>query len=175
MATSTIRSSRLGRNSCSGGSSVRMTTGNPSIAWNRPAKSLRWNQPCVFLRHLRLNALTYFVALENQARTWNDPECHAAVINRSRLSQPGPVFTGTLSTAADIMRINFHEVRCKNCGQSFPSNLDKEKPRIDRGSIWRIPCASMPENLGPTWVQNAHFHRLFQCFSSAKSIDFITT
>jgi hypothetical protein len=41
MATSTIRSSRLGRNSCSGGSSVRMTTGKPSMAVNRPAKSLR--------------------------------------------------------------------------------------------------------------------------------------
>src|ERR1017187_10081863 len=41
MATSTIRSSRFGRNSCSGGSSVRMTTGKPSIAMNRPAKSLR--------------------------------------------------------------------------------------------------------------------------------------
>ena len=41
MARSTIRSSRLGRNSCSGGSSVRMTTGKPSMALNRPAKSLR--------------------------------------------------------------------------------------------------------------------------------------
>src|ERR1035438_10007828 len=41
MATSTIRSSRLGRNSCSGGSIVRMTTGRPSMASNRPTKSLR--------------------------------------------------------------------------------------------------------------------------------------
>jgi len=41
MALSTIRSSRLGRNSWSGGSRVRMTTGNPSMAVKRPAKSRR--------------------------------------------------------------------------------------------------------------------------------------
>src|ERR1035441_10230373 len=41
MATSTMRSSRLGRNSWSGGSSVRMTTGKPFMAVKRPAKSLR--------------------------------------------------------------------------------------------------------------------------------------
>jgi len=36
MATSTIRSSRLGRNSCSGGSIVRMVTGVPFIALKTP-------------------------------------------------------------------------------------------------------------------------------------------
>ena len=38
---STIRSSRRGRNSCSGGSSVRIVTGSPSIALKTPAKSSR--------------------------------------------------------------------------------------------------------------------------------------
>ena len=37
-ATSTIRFSRLGRNSWSGGSSVRMTTGKPSMALKRPGE-----------------------------------------------------------------------------------------------------------------------------------------
>ena len=39
-AISTIRSSRLGRNSCSGGSSVRIITGKPSIALNTPYEVL---------------------------------------------------------------------------------------------------------------------------------------
>ena len=38
---STSRSSRLGRNSCSGGSSRRMVTGSDSMALKRPAKSAR--------------------------------------------------------------------------------------------------------------------------------------
>src|SRR6185295_7317604 len=41
-ATSTISSSRLGRNSWSGGSRVRMVTGFPCISLKRPAKSARW-------------------------------------------------------------------------------------------------------------------------------------
>ncbi len=36
VAMSTIRSSRFGRNSCSGGSIVRMVTGVPCIALNTP-------------------------------------------------------------------------------------------------------------------------------------------
>ena len=39
LAISTIRSSRRGRNSCSGGSRVRMVTGNPSMARKTPTKS----------------------------------------------------------------------------------------------------------------------------------------
>ena len=35
-AMSTIRSSRFGRNSCSGGSIVRIVTGSPCIALNTP-------------------------------------------------------------------------------------------------------------------------------------------
>ena len=41
VASSTISSSRFGRNSCSGGSSVRMVTGEPCISLKRPAKSAR--------------------------------------------------------------------------------------------------------------------------------------
>src|ERR1022692_1098969 len=41
LARSTMSCSRLGRNSCSGGSSVRMSTGEPSMAVNNPTKSLR--------------------------------------------------------------------------------------------------------------------------------------
>ena len=36
LAISTIRSSRFGRNSCSGGSIVRIVTGSPCIALNTP-------------------------------------------------------------------------------------------------------------------------------------------
>ncbi len=39
MAISTISSSRLGRNSWSGGSRVRMVTGEPCISLKSPAKS----------------------------------------------------------------------------------------------------------------------------------------
>ena len=41
LAISTMRSSRRGRNSCSGGSRVRMVTGNPSMARKTPTKSAR--------------------------------------------------------------------------------------------------------------------------------------
>src|SRR5271157_5975300 len=41
LAMSTIRSSRRGRNSCSGGSMVRIVTGRPSMERKRPMKSLR--------------------------------------------------------------------------------------------------------------------------------------
>jgi len=45
-----------------------------------------------------LNAIMYFVGLESHAGTSNNPEGHAAVINRWRLSQPEPTLTGPLST-----------------------------------------------------------------------------
>ena len=38
VATCTMSSSRLGRNSCSGGSRVRMVTGWPCISWKRPGE-----------------------------------------------------------------------------------------------------------------------------------------
>jgi len=63
-AMSTIRSSRLGRNSCSGGSRVRITTGNPSIAVNRPAKSLRCHRQ-QFLQGLCGGS--FFIARQNHS------------------------------------------------------------------------------------------------------------
>ena len=46
----TINSSRLGRNSCSGGSNRRIVTGRPSIARKMPSKSPRWMGSKLFQR-----------------------------------------------------------------------------------------------------------------------------
>ena len=115
-ARSTIRSSRLGRNSCSGGSSVRITTGKPSIALNRPAKSLR----CMGSSFCERLAAGLLVARQNHRLHVRDAilgEEH--VLGAAQADAFGAELAGGFGVARNI-RIGAHAEACRGTRRPTP-------------------------------------------------------